>query len=387
MTKKTFITMMLVLVTIAGQAQVPLESVKELTMKSEYFNHERQVLIYTPGGYQQFDQTYYDVIYVFDAQCREMFDLVHCLLNMACKPDPDGGRSTSFIIVGICSPTLWDINTGLFKEGYYYGKSPDLKKFVKNELMPYVKTHYRTSGRSLGIGHSLSASFVLDAMITDDLFDDYIAISPNCCYDEYRLATDIENYQFKNRKAPRFIYTSMSGEIDDGPEYWGDDWKAGWERVSAVLKDKSHFPENTVTSVHTFPGYGHYNGFMPSLTAALNDYIVFGAKNLVSYVGEETCPVHIELRGRNLTDDIYITGNQNALGNWEAKGVKMTLNSDSVAFIDLRLHLPAQFKFTRGSWEREAIISNADAGNQIIHDAEHATRVYRLWERNQWMGE
>ena len=45
-------------------------------MKSEYFNHERQVLIYTPGGYQQLDQTYYDVIYVFDAQSREMFDAV-----------------------------------------------------------------------------------------------------------------------------------------------------------------------------------------------------------------------------------------------------------------------------------------------------------------------
>ena len=273
MNKKTIITILLALVAMAGQGQVPLESVKELTMKSEYFNHERQLLIYTPDNYPNFDQTYYDVIYVFDAQDRTMFDLVHCLLNIACKPDPDGGKSTNFIIVGICSPTLWDINyfrnhdylpmplhgnTGLFKEGYYYGKSPDLKKFVKNELMPYVKTHYRTSGRSLAIGHSLSASFVLDAMITDDLFDDYIAISPNCCYDEYRLATDIENHQFKNRKAPRFIYTSMSGEIDDGPEYWGDDWKAGWERVSAVLKDKSHFPENTVTSVHTFPGYGHY---------------------------------------------------------------------------------------------------------------------------------
>ena len=277
-------------------------------------------------------------------------------------------------------------NNGLFKEGYYYGKSPDMKKFVKNELMPYVATHYRTSGRSLGIGHSLSASFVLDAMITDDLFDDYIAISPNCCYDEYRLATDIENHQFKNRKAPRFIYASMSGEIDSGPDYWGDEWKSGWERVCTVLKDKSHFPENTVTSVHTFPGYEHYNGFMPSLTAALNDYIVFGAKNLVGYVGEETYPVHIELRGKNLTDTIYITGNQDALANWDAKGVKMKLTSDSVASIDLRLHLPAQFKFTRGSWEREAIISNADAGNHIIHDAEHTARVYRLWERNQWTG-
>ena len=207
------------------------------------------------------------------------------------------------------------------------------------------------------------------------------AMNSGTCPHGYRLS------QFKNRKAPRFIYASMSGEIDNGPEYWGDEWKTGWERVSAVLKDKAHFPENTVTSVHTFPGYGHYNGFMPSLTAALNDYIVFGAKNLVSYVGEETYPVHIELRGKNLTDTIYITGNQDALGNWEAKGVKMTLTSDSIASIDLHLHLPAQFKFTRGSWECEAIISNADTGNLIIHDAEHANRVYRLWERNQWMGE
>ena len=102
------ITLTVLSVPIKTSAQ--LESVKELTMKSEYFNHERQVLIYTPGGYQQFDQTYYDVIYVFDAQDRTMFDLVHCLLNIACKPDPDGGRNASFIIVGICSPTLWDIN-------------------------------------------------------------------------------------------------------------------------------------------------------------------------------------------------------------------------------------------------------------------------------------
>ena len=51
------ITTLLVLVSLGASAQ--LESVKELSMKSEYFNHERQVLIYTPGGYQQYDQTYY----------------------------------------------------------------------------------------------------------------------------------------------------------------------------------------------------------------------------------------------------------------------------------------------------------------------------------------
>ena len=401
MNKKIIITALLALISLGANAQ--LASVKELSMQSEYFGFERQVLIYTPIGYQEFNQTYYDVIYVFDSQDRAKFDFVHCLTDLLPLDE-----LKHFIIVGICSPNLITSQTGylrnadylpipihvkdaessrgLFSDERAYGHSADLKMFLKRELMPYITTHYRTSGRNIGIGHSLSASFVLDAMITDDLFDDYIAISPNCAYDEYRLATDIENHQFKNRKAPRFIYASMSGEIDSGPGFWGDEWKAGWERVSTFLKDKAHFPENTVTSVHTFPGYGHYNGFMPSLTAALNDYIVFGAKNMVSYVGEETYPVHIELRGKNLTDTIYITGNQDALANWEAKGVKMTLTSDSIASIDLRLHLPAQFKFTRGSWEREAIISNADAGNQIIHDAEHANRVYRLWERNQWIG-
>ena len=44
------ITTLLAVVSLGASAQ--LESVKELSMKSEYFNHERQVLIYTPSGYQ-----------------------------------------------------------------------------------------------------------------------------------------------------------------------------------------------------------------------------------------------------------------------------------------------------------------------------------------------
>ena len=35
-----------------------------------------------------------------------------------------------------------------------------------------------------------------------------------------------------------------------------------------------------------------------------------------------------------------------------SKDVKMMVTSDSIASIGLRLHLPAQFKFPRGSWER-----------------------------------
>ena len=127
MNKQTVITILLALVSLVASAQ--LESVKELTMKSDYFNHERQVLVYTPAGYQQYNQTYYDVIYVFDAQDRTMFDLVHCLLNIACKPDPDGGRTMNFIIVGICSPNLrlglLGPHAGLFERSLLLSYSDD----------------------------------------------------------------------------------------------------------------------------------------------------------------------------------------------------------------------------------------------------------------------
>ena len=104
--------------------------------------------------------------YVFDSQDRSKFDFVHCALDLACTDDTD--ESKRFIIVGICSPNLPDIdyyrNTdylpmpihesakgkGLFKSQKGYGRSGDLKKFLKNELMPYIDKNYRTSGRTIG---------------------------------------------------------------------------------------------------------------------------------------------------------------------------------------------------------------------------------------------
>ena len=55
--------------------------------------------------------------------------------------------------------------------------------------------------------------------------------------------------------------------------------------------------------------------------------------------------------------------------------------------IDLQLHLPVYFKFTRGDWEHGANIINAEPGNLIIHDAKHTNCVYRLWDKIPWTGE
>ncbi len=385
--KKLF-SMLITLFISAGASAQQVAQVKEIFLKSEYFDHERQILIYTPQMYDEYTATYYDVIYVFDAQNRSQFDLVHALRDYVCSSDPD--ESKSFIVVGICSPAYPEFNyyrnndylpmplhgnKGLFA-GNYHGGSPRLKKFIKNELMPYMAQHYRTSGHSVGIGHSLSASFVLDAMVTDQLFDDYIAISPNLEYDEYRLANDLRNYHFDTKK-PHFIYLSMANEVQTWT--WREEWGKAWRATEEYFNDKGNFPKNITISVKNFPNYEHTTSYLPSLTEALKEYLTYITSVPVNYTSEETYPVHIELSGCKASDTVYITGNQDALANWNPQSIKLKVVNDSTRTIDLDMYLPAYFKFTRGDWDSQAIIGNAEQGNLIISSPETSNRAYKLY--------
>jgi hypothetical protein len=68
----------------------------------------------------------------------------------------------------------------------------------------------------------------------------------------------------------------------------------------------------------------------------------------------------------NKTDDVFIVGNQENLGNWQADKTKMTKISDYQREISLDLKLPAEFKFTRGKWESEANIIGIESSSNII---------------------
>lgn len=113
----------------------------------------------------------------------------------------------------------------------------------------------------------------------------------------------------------------------------------------------------------------------------MNEYLQFSTSFLQQHMSKETYPVHIELQSKDMKGDVYITGNQEALANWNPKGIKMEQVNDSTCTIDLQLHLPVYFKFTRGDWEHGANIFNAEPGNLIIHDAKHTNHVYRLWDK------
>jgi predicted alpha/beta superfamily hydrolase len=68
----------------------------------------------------------------------------------------------------------------------------------------------------------------------------------------------------------------------------------------------------------------------------------------------------------NKTDEVYITGNQEALGNWTPNQVKMNKVSDYERAITLNLTYPAQFKFTKGDWNSEGILNTLDNNPNVI---------------------
>ena len=82
-------------------------------------------------------------------------------------------------------------------------------------------------------------------------------------------------------------------------------------------------------------------------------------KTLLTYIftllffvsfGQELTSIKVSVP--DTTDEVYIVGNQDALGNWEPDKIKMKKISDREREIELKLTFPAEFKFTRGSWDK-----------------------------------
>jgi predicted alpha/beta superfamily hydrolase len=331
-----------------------------LMMHSKYFGFERKVFVELPPLYKESDQHSYDVIYVFDAQNKPYFDMVNGL-----KPFIDMQFEQRFIVVGICSPQKEDYsrqddflpfpqtkNRDKFYNGHC-GHADSLSLFIKNELMPYIDTHYRTTGHTLGIGHSLGASFVLEGMVNHELFTDYIAISPNMTFDSNRVAKELEQYNYSGVKEHRFLFLSDAGE--ERIKGW-ESWKPAREELYQYYKNHP-LPSSMVLKRKSYPDFNHMSCYPTALHDAMASYFQY-RDSIDQFLNKESYKVHIELKIDNPKDEVYITGNQDVLGNWNPQKIKMKKVSDTIRAIDLELHYPALFKFTRGNWDTEGYIVN-----------------------------
>ena len=352
------------------------------TFDSTDFPFDREILIYLPDEYDNATESEYDVVYVFDSQWRSRFDLVHSLLNYEVQDENEDVRP--YIVVGITSPSIPEhqycrsndflpVPEHVTLQSPYYGSADKFKKFLGETVMPYIDSNYRTTGHTLGVGHSLGASFVIYAMTTSELFDDCIALSPNMEYDNDSFAEYFINYNFATSN-PRYIYLSMANESESTG--WPATWRPAWNRVRSFIED-STIPAHIRISVSEFPEYSHNKSYLPALTESLGQYAAYRHTNIRT--DKQLYPVHIELTSESVEGDVYITGDQEATAIWNPSGVRMNRIDDNTYAIDLELNLPAEFKFTQGSWDSQLTPANAVPGNLCISRPTNATRHYKTF--------
>lgn len=361
-----------------------LAEIANITIHSEKLNQEREILVYTPQSYKENTAAEYDVIYVFDAQNREFFDYTHSLLKFI------NVSTTKYIVVGI--PSLYDEKTDYTRNDdllppFIYdetrqrfnnhgGNADNLMLFIKDELKPFVKSKYKTSGNSIAVGHSNSASFIIYSLTKfPELFDNYIAISPNFANDKEELAKSFKKINFGAFTKEKFLYLSNASE----EQYSGwESWKPARETVYSFLREnEKQFPKLHFV-IDEFPDEEHRRSFIPALANGLKAYFNYeGAK--VGKVSEALYDVTITVKVPNKTDEIFITGNQPELGGWQPDKIKLSKKSAFIRQIKLKLHTPAQFKFTKGSWQTELYVKGVPTEQNIKADVDkNASLEYEI---------
>ena len=365
-----------------------------LMLDSKYFDFKRKVFVYLNPLYLYFDATDFDVVYTTDAQTMEQFFMASAMPSFQ-------NQSKWFIVVGICSPQTMQYSrqddflpndSATIRSFYGHGgHSGDLMKFVQYELMPYIRSHYRTTERSLGIGHSLGASFMMQCLMNGNPFTDYFFLSPNLTFgeDKLLLAKQFCHYTFDTNKRC-YLFFSDAGEERQSERQsprW-EAWKPAREMVYQYL-DTRQLPGNVVWQKKSYLNYDHLTSYPSALGDAYQGYFDYldAVKALAAgdttALSAQTYRKHIEIVVKDAKQEVYITGNQPALGMWNPGLIKLEHVNDSVRSIDVDLHLPALFKFTLGSWKYDAVFANSlYGGNLEINNTDRQTYRYILTD---WM--
>lgn len=357
----------LLLVPVPTGAQ-DIARTSSVKIDSKALGQQRELLIYTPAGYDSLPKSYFDVIYVFDAQNREFFDLTSALLSFV------GDKQC--IVVGITSPYIEELNYArnndmlpapihsdpkTFFNGYA-GNADNFIRYVGEEVIPYVERHYRTRNHRLAVGHSLGASLILYAWLQQGLFDQMIAVSPNMAYDKERLTDDLEQKGAMRMARPGFLFLSRS---DEGATYWPE-WGPAFDRTFAILDSLGKGASFSVVTAR-YPEQGHWFGFAAAAPEALRAYLKYREEHGQDALCGERREIVIRLTTPSSVESVYVSGNQPSLGDWEPNGAAMQKVSDTLWELRTTVQTPCEIQFTRGgTWDARAFVEG-DSGQEGLY--------------------
>lgn len=227
---------------VAGSQPIVLGT--SYRIHSDAFGDERVINVALPADYAKNSARTYPVLYLIDGGIDQ--DFVHIVGTE--QLGAAWGRMQDAIVVGIASKDRRSELVGPTRDPDLLAKYPTaghsalFRKFLRDQVKPFVAANFRTNGKSGVIGESLAGLFIAETYLREpDLFDSYGAISPSLWWDEAALSREAAGL-IGPRQAGKRLYLATANE--------GADMQVNVDRFVAALgktRDWCYAPREDLT--------------------------------------------------------------------------------------------------------------------------------------------
>jgi len=213
-------------------------------------------------GYEERDEEF-PVLYLVDGGAHQDFIPMSGMAALATL----SGQYREFILVGVQSNDRrveLTAPSNLEQDLEYLpnnGGADQFRRFLQEEVKPFVTSRYRTSGEDAIIGESLAALFITETFLrTPNSFDHFIAVSPSLWWHDMSLSKEAgELLQADDFPQNRSFYLTAADE--------GGTMLEGVERVAEALKN--HAPDSLNWWYQPKPDEHHNTIYNPATLEAL----------------------------------------------------------------------------------------------------------------------
>lgn len=203
----------------AAQAQTsaPLVIGETFTIDSKVMHEVRRINVYRPTIYGDTTVTPLPVMYMPDGGLAEDFLHVAGLIQVGTS----NGTMRPFLLVGIENTQRRRDTTGPTdnpedkKIAPQVGGSAKFREFIRTELIPAIKSRYRTTPETAIVGESLAGLLVVETfMLEPNLFDTYIAFDPSLWWNNGKLVKDAATMLKGKKLTGKSLY--LAGSSNSG---------------------------------------------------------------------------------------------------------------------------------------------------------------------------
>lgn len=191
-----------------------IEFAQTFKIQSEVMGQEREINVWLPKGYGE-EGKEFPILYVVDGGADQDFIHIAALHQLS---ELNGAHGTA-IVVGVRTQNRTQELTRAAMDPRYIklapeaGEAEQFRRYIGEEVIPFVESRFQGGGRRALIGESLAGLFVADTFLVQPaLFDDYISVSPSLWWDDKNVALSARESFAAADYSDKRIYLTMANE-------------------------------------------------------------------------------------------------------------------------------------------------------------------------------